>query len=214
MKITSLMKSQTARSGIALLALLAAGNMRAGQQELAAAIGETRGEVMQTRDQLQATVDTIDALTKQKSGDMRPAYDKFVAARAKTQTAADITRNRADKMSSEAGTHFSTWQKEIDGIANASVKKKAQRRLESVQRSYNKVLAQLKEAAGRFRPLLSDLTDIEKALSNDLTPGGVKSVRSSVNDARWNLKSARSATYDALNELASMEKSLGTTASK
>ncbi len=208
------MKRQTVRSGIALLALLTAGVARAGQQELAAAIGETRSEVMQTRDQLQATVDAIDALTKQKSGDMRPAYDKFVAARAKTQTAGDITRNRADKMSNEAGTHFSTWQKEIDGIANASVKKKAQRRLESVQRSYNKVLAQMKEAGSRFRPLLSDLTDIEKALANDLTPGGVKSVRSSVSDARWNLKSARSATSDALTELASMEKSLGTTASK
>lgn len=208
------MKRQTVRSGIALLALLAAGTANAGQQELATAIGETRSEVMQTRDQLQATVDTIDALTKQKSGDMRPAYDKFVAARAKTETAAAITRNRADKMSNEAGTHFSTWQKEIDSIGNASLKKKSQRRLETVQRSYNKVLAQLKEAGSRFRPLLSDLTDIEKALANDLTPGGVKSVRSSVNDARWNLQSARRATYDALTELASMEKSLGTTASR
>jgi hypothetical protein len=199
-------------ASLALFGMMNTLTANAGQQELAASLGATRDEVVQTRDQLQATVDALAALEKQKSGDMRPTYDAFVAQIAKTETAATTTRARVAKMEGEAATHFGTWQKDVDGISNPSLKDKAQKRLASVQKSYDKVVVQLKDASSRFTPLLSDLGDIQKTLVNDLTPGGVKSVRSSVSDAQWNLKTARRAIYAAVEELTKMEHSLGTTA--
>ena len=59
------------------------------QSELAGSVDEIRLETIHTRDQLQATVDALDALTKQKSGDLQPAYDKFVDEWQKTHDAAD-----------------------------------------------------------------------------------------------------------------------------
>ena len=197
---------------LALFGMMNTLTASAGQQELAASAGATRDELVQTRDQLQATVDAIDALVKQKSGDMRPAYDAFVAQIAKTEQTAATTKARTDKMEAEAATHFGSWQKDIDSISNPSLKDKAQKRLTSFQKSYDKVIGQLKDASSRFTPLLSDLNDIQKTLVNDLTPGGVKSVRSSVSDAQWNLKSVRRSIYAAIEELTKMEQSLGTTA--
>ena len=197
---------------LALFGLLATQTAHASQQELAASLGTTRTKVVQARDQLQTTVNALDALVKQKSGDMRPAYDTFVAEIAKTQTEGASAAACAQKMEAEADTHFGSWQKEIDGIANPGLKKKAQKRLAAVQKQYGQVVTQLKDAATRFTPLLSDLNDIQKTLANDLTPGGVKSVRGSVSDAKWNLTSARRSFYSAIGELTKMEKSLGTTA--
>lgn len=197
--------------GLALFGMLATQGASAGQQDLAVSLAITRTNVVQARDQLQKTVDSLEALVKQKSGDIRPAYDAFVAEIAKTQAAGESAKACAQKMEADASTHFGSWQKEVDGIANPSLKKKAQKRLTDVQKQYEKVGSQLKEAASRFTPLLSDLNDIQKTLANDLTPGGVKSVRGSVSDAKWNLTSARRYCYSAIEGLTKMEKSLGTT---
>jgi len=197
---------------LALFGLLAAQTASAGQQELATSLGATRTLVTQARDQLQTTVNALDALVKQKTGDMRPTYDAFVAEIAKTETAGATAKACADKMEAEASAHFTAWQKEIDSIANASLKEKAQKRLSDVQKKYGEVLSQLKDAGSHFTPLLSDLNDIQKTLANDLTPGGVKSVRGSVSDAEWNLKSTRRSFYSAIEGLTKMQKSLGTAA--
>jgi hypothetical protein len=200
------------QSGVFALSMLTAVAATAGQTELARAIGDTKSEVIQTRNELQNTVDAIDALSKQKGGDMRPTYDTFVSQIGKTETAAAWTRNRLGRMLSEADNHFGTWQRDIDSISNSDLKKKAQKRLTSVKKSYNNVIKDMQEAAPRFQALLSDLSDIQKTLSNDLTQGGVKASRRSISDAQWNLKSARRSINDAIEELGRMEKSLDTTA--
>ena len=99
------------------------------QSELAGSVDEIRLETIHTRDQLQATVDALDALTKQKSGDLRPAYDKFVDEWQKTHDAADQTVARASDMESASKDYFGTWQTEIAGISNDSLRSKSQRRL-------------------------------------------------------------------------------------
>ena len=195
-----------------MLSVFAAFAVTAGQAELAKAIGDTKMEVIQTRNELQNTVDAIDALSKQKSGDMRPTYDTFVAQIGKTEAAAGLTRNRAEKMLKEGDEHFNSWQNDINSISNQGLKKKAQKRLDVTQKSYKNVIANMQTSAPKFQSLLSDLNDIQKSLSNDLTSGGVKSARRSIGDAQWNLKFVRGAINDSVEQLGKMEKSLGTSA--
>lgn len=204
-----------ARGLISILTLVAAVRLAsAGQAELAAAIGETRAEVVATRDQLQNTVTSLDALVKQKEGDLKPAYDAFVTQVAKTQADAAVTKARALKMQKEAQTHFDGWQKEIDSINNAKLKKQAQKRMDKVQRSYEKLTVELTSAGTSFAPYLSDLSDITKMLANDLTPGGIKAIRGTVGQAKFDLQSVRSHVSDAIKTLDGMQKSLSSSAAK
>lgn len=186
----------------------------AGQEQLAASIGETRTEVVATRDQLQATVNALDALVKQKEGDLKPAYDEFVAQVTRTQASAALTKSRSAKMQTDAKTHFGSWQKEIDSIVNERLRNKAQKRLDKVQKSYSKAISQLENASISFEPYLSDLADIKKILSNDLTRGGIKAIRGTVSKAKFDLQNVRNHIFDAVKELESMEKSLSSAASK
>jgi Skp family chaperone for outer membrane proteins len=196
------------------LILVTAQAASAGQEQLAASIGETRNEVIATRDQLQATVDSLDALVKQKEGDLKPAYDEFVAQVAKTRAAAAVTKTRSEKMQGDAKTHFDSWQKEIDSIANEKLGKQGQKRLDSVQKSYNKAITKLQGASTSFQPYLSDLGDVTKILSNDLTRGGIKAIRGTVDNAKFHLRTVRNQIFDAIKELESMEKSFSSTAGK
>jgi len=192
--------------------LLTSTTRGADQQKLATSIQEARVEVARTHDQLGATLGVLNTLTKQKKGDLRPAYDAFSAEIPKTEAAASLTRTRVQWMQGDGKKYFDEWQKDVDTIANESLRKKAQKRLDAVKKSYDEVAVQLTKAGEKFAPFVSDLNDIQKTLANDITQDGVKAIKSTVSSANWNYKYVNSAINDALKEMKKMEKALSPTA--
>lgn len=192
---------------LGLVTLLATAT-QASQEQLAFSIKEARAEATRTADQLKTTLDSLTALTKQKEGDLRPTFNTFSAEVPKAQGAAAWTHTRVQWMKGDGQTYFTNWQKTIDGIANESLKKKAQKRLDAAKKSFAKVEASLTKAGEHFKPFLSDLDDIQKALTSDLTAAGIKNIKGTVSDANWRYKSVNSAISDALKEMARMEKEL------
>jgi len=190
--------------------LFAGSALGASQQQLAASITDARVEAGKTHDQLASTLASLTALSKQSSGDLRPAYDAFAAEIPKTEAAAETTRTRLNWMRGDGQRYFEGWQADINSISNESLRKKAQKRLNSVKKSYDNVAEELKEAGEKFGPFLSDLKDVQKTLANDVTPGGVKAVRSTVRSANWNYKTVNASINDALSEMSKMEKALST----
>lgn len=190
------------------LAVLLTSATQASQEQLASSIKEARSEATRAADQLKTTLDTLTALTQQKEGDLRPAYTAFAAEIPKTAAAAAWTRSRVQWMASDGQKYFEDWQKTITGIANESLRKKAQKRLDAVRGSYDKIAVSLKASGEKFQPFLSDLADIQKILSTDVTAGGVKAVRGTVSSANWKYKAVSSTINDTLKEMDKMEKSL------
>ena len=70
----------------------------------------------------------------------------------------------------------------------------------------------LQGATEKFRPFLSDLTDIQKFLATDVTAGGVKAIKSTVNSANWNYQYVDKAVKAALKEMDKMQKALSSEA--
>lgn len=178
------------------------------QTNLGEAITEIRIETVQTRDQLQATVDSLNKLVKQESGDLRPGYEAYSADVEKTHDAQVKTSSRIGAMQTASKDYFGTWQDDVASISNADLRKRAQRRLDDVRKSYDKVVGSLKQAAEQFKPFLSNLDDIDKTLANDITAGGIKAVRGTASDATWNEKKVLRYINEAIDELYKMEKAL------
>lgn len=78
--------------------------------------------------------------------------------------------------------------------------------------NYDKVEVSLQQASERFKPFLSDLADIQKALATDVTPGGVKAIKSTVRSANWNHQYVDKAIKSALKEMDKMQKALSSEA--
>ena len=194
------------------LATLLASATQASQEQLARGVRDAHASATRTSEQLKATLASITALTKQKEGDLRPAYNTYCAEVTKTETAAGWTRTQVQWMAGDGRKYFRDWQTTIDGISNTSLRKKSQKRLDSVLASYNKVEASLQLAGEKFKPFLSDLADIQKALAADVTPGGVKAIKSTVNTANWDFQYVDKANKAALKELEKMQKALSSEA--
>jgi hypothetical protein len=190
------------------LATLLASATQASQEQLASSMKETRVEAGQTRDQSAKTLAALTTLVKQDKGDLRPVYEAFTAEVAKTEAAAVATGTRAAWMQGDGMKYFEDWQTTINSINNESLRKKSQKRLDAVKKSYGKVTAEFKDATEKFKPFLADLGDIQKVLSTDLTANGVKGLRSTVSDANWRYKAVDRAINSALEEMKDMEKEL------
>jgi hypothetical protein len=178
------------------------------QEQLAKSIQEARAETARTSDQLKETMSALNALTQQTQGDLRPAYNTFATAVTNTASAAATTAARAKWMDSDGQKYFEDWQTTITSIANQSLRKKSQKRLEAVRADFDEVKKELKEASAKFKPFLSDLSDIQKTVAMDVTAGGVKSVRSTVKSANENHRYVNWAITSALKEMDKMEKAL------
>jgi hypothetical protein len=190
------------------LATVTAWTVQASQEKLAASINETRLETIRTRDQLQQTVHALKDLTTQKKGDLRETYNTFAAEVKNTQAAAAWTAARAQSMESAGKQYFGDWQASLIGVSNNSVRKKGLKRLEETRKDYDKVVESLKEAAQKFKPFLSNLDDVQKAMAQDVTPAGVKSIRGIASDAESNVKKVSRSINSAVEELDRMEKAL------
>ncbi len=190
------------------LATLLASATQASQEQLARSIKDAQVETTRTSEQLKATLSALNALTAQKKGDLRPAYNAYSSEVARTESAAAWTRTRVQWMGGDGRKYFQDWQTTVNGIANESLRKNAQKRLNAVQKSYDKVEASLKLAGEKFAPFLSDLSDIQKALATDVTAGGVKAIKSTVKSANWNHQYVDKAVQSALKEMGKMEKAL------
>jgi len=191
---------------------LAASAAQTGQEQLAQSIRDARQEAVRTSEQLKATLASVTALTKQDKGDLRPAYETFCAQVANTESAASKTGTRLKWMTNDGEKYFQGWQITINGISNESLRKKAQKRLDTAKASYDKVEKSLQEASDKFKPFLADLGDIKKALAADLTPGGVKAVKGSVRSANWDHGSVNRSINSAIKEMDKMEKALSSEA--
>jgi DNA anti-recombination protein RmuC len=178
------------------------------QAKLAESVAVIRTETLATRDQLQATLNALNALTKQEKGDLKPTFDKYSAEVKNTHAVAEQTAARITAMQAASKEYFDTWKTQVNEINNESLRKKALSRMNDVFEKYNDVIKSLQEASEKFKPFLSNLDDVQKMLANDITPGGVKAVRGVADDANWNMKKVRSSIADAIDELGDMAKSL------
>jgi len=175
---------------------------------LAASIVETRTETGRTSDQLKATLEALNGLIPKPQPDLAAAYAAFAAEVPKTEAAAAWTRTRVDRMADEGERYFAAWQSTVDAISNPTLKKKAQKRLDAVKASYGRFAKALATANEKFQPFLSDLGDIQKTLSNDITAGGVQAIRDTVSDANWRFRTVNSAIQKAMKEMQRMESDL------
>lgn len=194
------------------LAALLVTTTQGSQEQLAESIKDAHAETTRTAEQLKATLDALNALTRQKTGDLRPAYATYCSEVARTEAAAVWTRTRVQWMGSDGRKYFQTWQGTVNAIANESLQKKAQKRLNAVRVSYDKVETALRLAGEKFKPFLSDLGDIQKALAADVTAGGVKAIKSTVGSANWNVQFVEKAVRSALKDMDKMKSSLSSEA--
>ena len=185
----------------------------AGQEELMKSVGDALAEGNATKSQLAMTMGSLNALlATNPGGDLRPAYQAYVENAEKTKKDAESTRQRVAQMNSDSTKYFSEWRIDNQKIANGKLRQVAIKRLEQVKNDYQKSLESLDRASGRFVPFITDLADIQTALSNDLTAQGLKAAKGVFKKANNDHSEVQKEINAAIQHLAATQAALSPTA--
>ncbi len=179
-------KSLSSTLALAAIAALLAGCASSGYEKgekTASHLESTASEIELGKAQVQTTLDTLNDLVQKPSEDLRPQYKAFAKDVSKVVATAKRVNAKTEKLAAASQAYADQWDEQSATIANADIRARSEARKAKVLASLAQVQAQYQETKANFSPFLSDLQDLDKALSLDLTPAGVDSLKSVVAQA-------------------------------
>jgi len=184
---TKTMKSITLK-GIVTLTALAAGaatllsgcGTTSGYKQAdktGAGIAEFRDEVVTGKQAVDATMKSLSAIAATANTDPRKAFQQYSKDVANLESTAAKIRKRAQSMQEKGQAYFKQWEGELASVSNPEIRGLAEQRKAKLQATFESIRKYSEPLKGQFDPWMSDLKDLEKYLSNDLTIAGVDAAK-------------------------------------
>jgi SMC interacting uncharacterized protein involved in chromosome segregation len=175
-----------------------AGSTSTGLTDAATRIDLAKGKV-------DVAVSSLNDLVNNPSGDLVPRFKKFTAAVSDLESSAKDVNSKVSGMKGAGNEYFKAWDEQVAQIHNEDIKNRSAARKSEMQERFTNIKKTYIETGDAFKPFMSDLKDIQTALSTDLTPGGIAAVKPAADKA--NKESV--AVKAAADKLAAQFKELG-----
>jgi len=162
-------------------------------------IAEFRDEITNGKKAIDATMKSLGDIAVSANTDPRKAFEQFSKDVANLESTAAKIRKRAQNMREQGQAYFQAWQQQLTNLNNPEIRKLAEQRKAKLQETFDNIRNYSEPLKAQFDPWMSDLKDLQKYLSQDLTVTGV--------DAAKNL--FKKATSEGLEVQKSMDGLIG-----
>jgi hypothetical protein len=142
-----------------------------------AGIAEFRDEILNIKKETDATLSALGRVVATADTDPRKAYKEFEKAVPGIDAAAAKAKKRAEAMRVRGQEYFQQWEKELAAVNNEEIRKLAAERKTKLQATFGQIKTFMEPARDQFNTWLTDLKDLQKYLSNDLTIAGIDAVK-------------------------------------
>jgi hypothetical protein len=160
-------------------AVLAQDNIK--QTETVVKKGEdTVKSIAEARAQLEKTLATYNSIIEGKAPDSKSAYKDLQKAVKDCESKSEDVKKQKDLMDVEADKLYTSWTASLASISSPDLKQKSEARLNQTKDRMGKISAAGHDARTSYDTFLGHLKDQVTVLGNDLTPGGVATLK---NDA-------------------------------
>ncbi len=126
--------------------------------------------------QLDATGASLNNLTRVGQSDVKSAFDAYSANVVKMDEMEKRFTVHADEMKTRGKEYFAEWKKQGDAYTNPQIHALSEQRRVELGEVYGKIAEESIGVKGVFQTYMSDMKEIQKFLSNDLTLKGVDSI--------------------------------------
>jgi hypothetical protein len=109
--------------------------------------------------------------------DLRKQFAKFNDAVNDLGASEKDIAGKAVEMQARGADYFASWDKESAQIQNEDIRGRSETRRSEVASRFDRISQQYEETQAAFRPFMSDLRDVQKFLSTDLTAGGLAAIK-------------------------------------
>jgi len=130
-------------------------------------------EVEKGRDQVQGSMESLDKFSSGGDANLPKNYKAFSKQVADVAKTYETATKRAEEMKSRRESYLQEWQKKTQDVSNPEIQAHMQARAEQVGKIFDGLQPAGQAIKEAFPPFLSDLQDIEKLLSVDLSASGV-----------------------------------------
>jgi hypothetical protein len=126
--------------------------------------------------QIDVTATSLDSLVKAGQPDLKKSFDIYSDNLAKLDSQGKRVLKHVEEMKARKTEYFAEWEKQGDAYTNPRIRELSEERRNKLAEMY----AQVHTAGGGIKntylAYLTDLKEIQKYLSNDLTPKGVEAI--------------------------------------
>lgn len=126
--------------------------------------------------QMNATNASLGELTRVGQPDVKKAFDLYSDNVSKLADLEEDFSKNADEMKARGIDYFEEWQKEGDKYKNPRIQELSEQRRMELSEIYDQIALNSVGVEEAFRSYVSDATEIQTYLSNDLTSKGVESI--------------------------------------
>lgn len=119
----------------------------------------------------------LNDLVSNPNPDLRKQFKTFNNAVDELGVLAQDIASKAEEMKSQGADYFARWDKELAQIQNEDIRGRSETRRNEVASRFDRMSQQYDQSRTAFQPFLSDLRDVQKFLSTDLTAGGLAAIK-------------------------------------
>ena len=109
--------------------------------------------------------------------DLRKQYNAFNSAVDKLGSTARDVSGKAEAMKSQGAAYFAKWDQEVALMQNEDIRKRSLTRKNEVASQFTRISQNYDATKTAFQPFMSELRDVQKFLSTDLTVGGLAAIK-------------------------------------
>ncbi|MCC5942128.1 MAG: hypothetical protein JJU37_11365 [Balneolaceae bacterium] len=128
--------------------------------------------------QLDAINASLAELTKPGQSDAKRAFDVFSDNVSKIEKMEKDFSKHADQMTKSGKAYFEAWDKDKNRYDNPELQRNSDERREALGEIYDRIGENNRGVKEAFKIYVSDVTEIETYVSNDLTTKGITSIAS------------------------------------
>jgi len=139
-------------------------------------IREVDSEIRKMIVQIDVTAASLDAVVTTGQPNLKKTFDKYSDNVENLDKEGKRVIKRLEEMKVRSNEYFAEWEKEGDAFTNSEIRELSTERRTKLAASYARVPAAGAGIKGTYNAYLTDLKEIQKYLSTDLTPKGVEGI--------------------------------------
>ncbi len=124
--------------------------------------------------QIDATNASLEELIKPNQPDLKKAYDDYTENAKKMEKLGKKLDTHTEKMSTRSNEYFAEWE---SSYINPEIRELSERRRIDMRDGYAKIADASIGVKGALKSYLTDIGEIQKFVSNDLTPQGIELIK-------------------------------------
>jgi len=165
--------STTAAVGVLLLIAACATTGRERATRTTDSMDAVESDYRQTSAQIDKTKASLQALMRAEQADLKKAYGVYAADVKRTEALAKQLYGHTEKMTTFRDEYFLGWER---SYTNADIRELSEQRSIKLREVYAQIPAASVGVRGALEAYVTDISEIDRYLANDLTPRAVQGI--------------------------------------